>query len=309
MRESQPSEISEQSACIQARCGCPPLSPQRDTAAFEHACMLIAPELRQMIQTTLTTCTPQASPCSLLVLHITQVEPVPQALAQHHQRLKYHAPATFLAQIVQYMHRSLRADDQILVEEKGSGAALLLPGVDQEGLEHIARRVLQSIHLLQAETVVPPLRTETEVTFGWGTSPGSPDALNILFEQVGQVRERMVFRPAITVSPAERPRLTRPRSRSAPSKETYLRETHAGGIPFMQLPLRLPTRLQQLIPHALALELRCAPVGRDHNRLTVAMANPTDAHAIHHLREATGMNICPASCEPVALETLLASGW
>lgn len=271
--------------------------------------MLIAPELRQRLQTALIASTSQVSPCSLLVLHITQVEPLPQASAQHHQRLKYHAPATFLAQIVQYMHRSLRADDQILVEEKGSGAALLLPGVDQEGLAHIARRVSQNIHLLQAETVVPPLRAETEVTFGWGTRPGSSDALNILFEQVGQVRERMVFRPAIAVSPAERPRPAGPRSRSALSKETHLRETHAGGIPFMQLPSRLPIRLQRLIPHALALELRCAPVGRDHNRLTVAMANPTDAHVIHHLREATGMSICPASCEPVALETLLTSGW
>src|SRR5258707_1340275 len=87
------------------------------------------------------------------------------------------------------------------------------------------------------------------------------------------------------------------------------RPAHLQGVPFMQIPSRLPTRLKQLVPHALALELRCVPVGRDHNRLTVAMADPEDAWAISHLREATGMIIFPVCCEPSALETLLASKW
>ncbi|HJT56759.1 MAG TPA: hypothetical protein VJ761_09705, partial [Ktedonobacteraceae bacterium] len=83
----------------------------------------------------------------------------------------------------------------------------------------------------------------------------------------------------------------------------------ANGTPFMQLPSRLPQRLKQLIPYELALEIRCAPVGRDHNRLTVAMAHPSNIHAIQRLREVTGMTIFPVSCEAGALETLLTNGW
>jgi hypothetical protein len=77
----------------------------------------------------------------------------------------------------------------------------------------------------------------------------------------------------------------------------------------MQLPTCLSASLQQLIPYPLALELRCAPVGREHNRLTVAMANPGDLQALDHLQAATDMIIFPVSCEREALEILLASGW
>ena len=83
----------------------------------------------------------------------------------------------------------------------------------------------------------------------------------------------------------------------------------ASGIPFMQLPTRLPQRLKQLIPYQLALEIRCAPVGRDHNRLTVAMDHPSDVHATQRLHEITGMTIFPVSCEANALDTLLKNGW
>ncbi len=309
MRERQPSEILDQSARVQARCDCLPLSPRWNTALAAHTCMLIAPQLQQVLHNAITVCIPHSSPCSLLVLHITQFEGVSQTTEQSRQRTRYHAATSFLDQIVQHMRRSLRTGDQILVEKHGSGAALILPGVDQEGLACIARRVSQDIHLLQAETVVPPLRCETEIAFGWGTQFGSPDTLALLLEQAGQVRERIVFRPALTMLCAEGSGRTEYRSRPVQSKETPPREAHPAGIPFMQLPSRLPTRLQRLIPHALALELRCAPVGRDHNRLTVAMANPTDTRAISHLRNVTGMSIFPASCELVALETVLASGW
>ena len=96
-----------------------------------------------------------------------------------------------------------------------------------------------------------------------------------------------------------------PRTNSLPfpQAQAHCRLHHA------QTLVHRPTRLKLLIPYALAMELRCAPVGRDHNRLTVAMANPTDMRAIYHLREATGMTIFPVSCEASALETLLASGW
>lgn len=80
-------------------------------------------------------------------------------------------------------------------------------------------------------------------------------------------------------------------------------------IPFLHLPTTLAPRLKHLIPYTIARELQCAPVGRDHHRLTVAMANPTDHEAIQRLSEVTGMTIFPVSCEVEALLTLLSERW
>ena len=77
----------------------------------------------------------------------------------------------------------------------------------------------------------------------------------------------------------------------------------------MQLPSQLPKRLKHLIPHPLALELRCAPVGRDHGRLTIAMADPMNTKALDRLKEITGLTIFAVSCAEEALNTLLANKW
>jgi hypothetical protein len=80
-------------------------------------------------------------------------------------------------------------------------------------------------------------------------------------------------------------------------------------IPFMQLPNQLSSRLKQLIPYHIAQELRCIPVGRDHQYLTVAMADPSNNNAVHALKEITGLTIFPVSCDILALNALLAGKW
>ena len=80
-------------------------------------------------------------------------------------------------------------------------------------------------------------------------------------------------------------------------------------IPFMQLPDRLPSRLKQLIPYQVALELSCVPVGRDHHCLTVAMADPSNISALRSLRVVTGLAIFPVSCDVAALNALLRNKW
>jgi hypothetical protein len=311
MSESRPSASAESHASEHEPCSCPPLFPAgSDAPAQENWSIPIAPPLRTLLRTTLARHFPRLTPLSLLLLHITQFEhlPLPPTAPIVHKRLRYHAPASLLEQVIQTVRRTLRADDLILTDEQGSGAALLFPEVDREGMSRIAGRVSASIHLLQAETVTPPLRYETEIALGFGSYPQPAGSLDALLACAGRVREPITFRPAILAQAA--PSIPPARAvRTAPPGTASPANAQAGGIPFMQLPSRLPTRLKQLIPHALALDLRCAPVGRDHNRLTVAMANPTDARAISYLRETTGLTIFPVACEPSALETLLASGW
>lgn len=274
----------------------------------------LAPELNALLQTALTSYFPRETPFSLLLLHVTQFEYVqmPPTSPIVHKKVSCHAPASFLAQVLDPIRRTLRTSDLLLADEHGSGAVLLFPQVDRVGIACIAERISRSINLLQAETVVPPLRQQTEIVLGAASYPEFAPSLEALCVQAGLVRERIVFRPAVLSTPV--PRRTRAIRGNDATRRTTLqgkrsRTAHPQGVPFMQIPSRLPTRLKQLVPYTLAQELRCAPVGRDHNRLTVAMANPADARAIYHLREATGMTIFPVSCELSALETLLASNW
>lgn len=310
---------TEQPPQAQELCSCPALNSlwwDQDLASEEQGqrneAVPVASTLSITLRAALLSHFPRSTPFSILLFHITRFEHIqmPPASPIVHKRLHCHASAGFLEQVVQNIRRTLRTSDQILVDEQGTGAALLFPQVDQLGISCIAERVSHSINLLQAETVIPPLRHETEIVFGSSSYPNPASSLEELLARADRVQEKIVFRPAVLPEPAH-PRAARVSSaaKNARAKEARQHPSRVHGIPFMQIPSRLPTRLKQLVPYALALDLRCAPVGRDHNRLTVAMANPADARAIRYLSEATGMTIFPVSCEPSALETLLASGW
>jgi hypothetical protein len=267
-----------------------------------------------MLEALLQELFPRIGALSLFLFHIVQFQyesstalPTPWQ-----QRTGYHASVELQAQIIQAIRRVLRSSDQVQADPHGTGAALLFPAVDLEGIHAIARRISASINLLQAETLVPPLVHETAILCGFASYPHPACSLPELLQQVSYVQEQITFRPAVLPRPQPaRSRLERVTARAnhPHSREARLQEARVHGIPFMQIPSRLPTRLQQIIPYPLALKLRCAPVGRNHNRLTVAMANPLDTQALAHLQTVTGMVIFPVSCELTALDTLLASGW
>ncbi len=78
------------------------------------------------------------------------------------------------------------------------------------------------------------------------------------------------------------------------------------GIPYLTLlPGKLPQGLQQLINPKLAQELRCYPLGRERNMLTVAMLNPEDRSALDRLKQETGLHIYPVLMNPEALQVAL----
>jgi hypothetical protein len=258
---------------------------------------------------------PRSAPLSVFLLHIAQLEHIHIApkSAVLHKRHRYHAPGSFLEQVLLNVRRCIRYGDELLVHG-GTGAAIIFPDVDAEGASTILERVYHSVNLLQPETFVPPLKRETNILMGMGSYPKPGASLEDLLYHTGLIARRLRLRPSVTaqlrgVKPAsivEEMLYNRQQEDDEQELPSYARSR---GIPFMQLPSRLPQRLKQLIPYDLALDIRCAPVGRDHNRLTVAMAHPNDVHAIQRLREMTGMTIFPVSCEANALETLLKNGW
>ncbi len=306
-------------------CTCPPLSALHEAPWQEHTkesvedyeqLAQVTPatvEMNSHVRTLLNDYFPRSSPLSVLLLHISQLEHIHIApkSAIFHKRHRYHAPAYLLEQILVNVRRTIRGSDRILVHG-GTGVAMILPAVDQEGAHSLLERVYYNINLLQPETVVPPLKRETDIIMGIGSYPKPGASLEDLLYHTGFIVHRLTLRPSVA-SQLRGSRSTNlaeliPLNRQDDEDKSLVAARNSG-IPFMQLPTRLPTRLKQLIPYDLAIELGCAPVGRDHNRLTVAMAHPTDAHAIGRLREATCMTIFPVACEAKALDEILANGW
>lgn len=302
------------------RCNCLPLSSlhgesgaeQEEAGEGAEQFIPVTPELNTQLRATLSNYFPRSTPLSVLLLHISQLESmhVVTKSAAVLKRPRYHAPASFLSQVLTNIRRTIRSGDAILIHN-GVGAAIIFPGVDREGGANIVERVYHCINLLQSETVIPPLKRETDVLIGLGSYPKAGAEQEAMLYQAGLVARRLRFRPSLAphmmaASAAEE--VVRRRFLDE-DEEVALHQARSSGIPFMQLPAQVPARLRQRVPYAVALELRCAPVGRDHHRLTVAMADPTNRNAVRHLQEITGMSIFPVSCELAALDALLARAW
>jgi GGDEF domain-containing protein len=287
----------------------------------------VTPELGSYLRVALATYFPRSSPISVLLLHISQLEHVhisPKS-AMLHRRHRFHAPQSFLEQVLANVRRTIRGSDPVITHG-GTGAAIIFPEVDQEGAFNILERAYHSINLLQPETVIPPLSRETDIFLGMGSYPEPAKTLEELFYQTGCVAHRLTLRPAVVsahiypYTAGQSHEMSEQAETSATAAETgkphspgrvldQIPPAGSSGIPFMQLPTKLPARLKNLIPYRLARELHCAPVGRDHNRLSVAMAQPADIHALGALKAATGMLIYPVACEISALDVLLANEW
>lgn len=300
-------------------CECPPLAPdlrernatQRAGLADDEQAIRLSQLLQSRLYALLQELLPQVEPLSLLVLHLSQLESAP--LAPHsnllYKRRRYHAPPGLLEQVLANVQRVIRIEDKMLLCED-TGFALVFPGVDQQGAQIVLERIYSSICLLQAETLIPPLIRETTIALGMGTYPVPAASLDMLYQQVGHMARSLVLRPIITkhgVKPIATPD-NMLRFAQAKGEEIHT-DLDSAGIPFMNLPRTLPDRLTQLVPFTIAVELQCAPVGRDHHCLTVAMLDPTDAAALRRLQHVTGMTIFPVSCDASALHSLLTHAW
>lgn len=239
-----------------------------------------------------------SDPCdhafSILVLHIVQLPapaPIPARRdADFVRRRHLHAPVELLQQVMVYVLRVLRMDDRMALCEE-SGAVLVFPDVDQPGIQRIAERVFSSISLLQGETLVPPLTRETHIVLGYGYYPlkakeraaclvhPTDSAWLSLHHQLGNAAHQLILRPALYAQP------------------------------YIALPATLPERLKSLLPCSLARKLRCAPLGREHHCMTVALLDPTNDSIIDQLRQITGCTIYTVLCVEEELNHLLTVGW
>lgn len=304
-------------AIADERCTCLPLSSLHQAYEEENRereqSLAATQDLNSHLRTLLAGYFPRSTPLSMMHLHISQLEPMHSVPQNLYSRPRYHAPDSFLEQVLINARRVIRRDDRILVHA-GTGAVIIFPEVDQDAIQAIAERVYQSISLLRAETVTPPLRRVTDILIGVGSYPQPAATLEQMLYHASLVAHTLTLRPAFS-------NLSRSMTASALLIETPfdqellpvngkpLESLRNGAIPFLQLPTQIPRRLKQLIPYQLALRLRCVPVGRDHDRLTMAMAEPTNTDTVRQLEEATGLSIFAVSCDLEALDALLMHKW
>ena len=274
---------------------------QKETMVDSDSIVPISQELSERLYAFLGEFFPRAEPLSVLLLHVSQLE---QAHLAAHKRRRFRAPASLLEQVLTNVQRVIRCDDRILIQE-GVGAAIILPDVDSLGAYGILERVYDSVSLLQAETVVPPLTRETSILMGISSYPEPASSLEMLLYHAKSVARNFTLRPAITTQLRGVKPVPMQEIGCTLSNGTEQHDKKHPGVPFMELPKVLPLRLAQIIPYALARELRCVPVGRDHQCLTVAMADPSNDDNVRRLRETTGMLIFPVSCEEKDLDLLL----
>src|SRR5205823_11531764 len=156
---------------VTEHCQCLPLSSLPEVLLRndeDEERMALAPrEFNMRIRTHLEPLFPRTTALSLFLLHVSQLEHIavaPQG-AIVHKRQRYHAPPSFLEQVMINVGRAIRDNDQILVHE-GVGAAIIFPHVDRQGIQNILERIYNNVSLLQAETVIPPLQRETDVMMG-----------------------------------------------------------------------------------------------------------------------------------------------
>jgi len=292
------------------RCTCHSLSPLHKKvvgARLEAESEEIVPTssiLHTRLSNTLQTLFPRSTPLSIFLLHISQWDRIhsnQQLIRQH-----FHVSPDLLEQVIVNVRRVMRSDDQIFLQEQ-AGVAIVFPNVDQQGAYIILERIYHSVCLLQAETLLPPLTLNTTILMGMSSCPEPASSLEQLLYFTSVAARCFTLRPAITTQLWH----TSP----TPMQETASKEEHSQpvkaqtGFPFMNLPSTIPARLQQLIPHSLATELRCVPVGRNHHCLTVAMAEPTNHEYVQRLHHVTGLTIFPVSCDLQELSTLLTKSW
>ncbi len=305
---SIPTTPIEQNITQLEHCMCLPLSPLYKKAIggkpeLEGEEMVpTSARLNTQLRNTLQTLFPRPTPLSIFLLHISQWERThsSQKAGLSYQRQHYHASPDLLEQVMTNVCRVMRSNDQVLLQEQ-AGTIIIFPDVDQQGAYSILERIYHSVCLLQAETLLPPLTLDTTILMSMSTYPEPAASVEQLLYLACLPAHCFTLRPAITTHLWKTP--------SPPRQETTSKEDGQPGYPFMNLPSTIPLRLQHLIPYTLAKELCCAPVGRNHHCLTVAMADPTNKEHVQRLQRATGLTIFPVSCNLEELHTLLTKKW
>jgi type II secretion system (T2SS) protein E len=180
----------------------------------------------------------------------------------------------------------------------------LLHGANKQGGQIVHDRLWEAllwrVHNLSERDLIRP----QSMTIGYSSYPMRNQSLRDFIT----ASDEAVFR--FDTHPEKRPRKETEVTQSQKAKDELDQElpvlARKLGIPYLTLlPRKLPQSLQHLVNPKLAHELRCYPLGRERNMLTVAMLNPVDHSALDRLKQETGLRIFPVLTHPQALQIAL----
>lgn len=314
---AKPKKRSATTHAINTLCTCLPLTQTLsgdkkesvDKYLSDEHNVLVSPDLQSKMNSLVQNFFPCTEALSILVIHMVQRDVASSHFSQ--KRLRRHATHELFQQVLVYVRRAIRVDDNMILYGE-AGIVIVFPTVDQTGMEIIAERIYRSICLLQAETLVPPLKRETTIVLGMGSYPDPAASIEGIYQQAAEIAHTLTLRPAMRTQLRgydPQPTMELAAEHLDYWKSSILADMKGAVVPYMELPRALSHQLTQLIPYRIACELHCAPVGREHQCLTVAMREPSDHEAIARLREVTGLTIFPVACEENELNDLLRCSW
>ncbi len=162
--------------------------------------------------------------------------------------------------------------------------------------------VLWSLHNnVQGEVLQP-----TSIASGYNAYPAPCTSIDTCIEAAKKEQLHFDLPGEKTMRKTARGHQSQSQNRVEVTEEELSTLARKLGIPYLSLlPRETPKRVQQLVNPKLAQELRCYPLGRERNKLTVAMVNPQDGPALDRLRQETGLSIFPVLTNASALQTAL----
>jgi len=204
--------------------------------------------------------------------------------------------------LLENLRSLVRKSDSVLL--MGHNLYFLLPGATKQGGEIVQSRLWEALlwrihHVSEREVLRPQ-----SMTIGHSTYPRYDETIRHFITAADEVSFRF---------DAQSEKVTRKHAVVARGKqaEDEMAEelpvlARKLGIPYLTLlPRTLPQGLQRLVNPKLAHELRCYPLGRERNMLTVAMLNPEDHTVLDRLKQETGLLIYPVLTHPHALQVAL----
>lgn len=186
----------------------------------------------------------------------------------------------------------------------GHSLHFLLRGANLQGGEIVQTRLWDALLWRIHNTTEGEIPRPDSITIGHSAYPIPDSNIDEFIEAAGVVSLRRNF---ASEKPVHKTLARQARTAQLDAEdEEWPTLARKLGIPYLSLlPRKPPERVQQLVNTRLAQELRCYPLGRERNTLTVAMLNPHDRVALERLHRETGLDIYPVLTHPQELQTAL----
>lgn len=208
--------------------------------------------------------------------------------------------------ILESLRPLVRKTDLVVLLEQT--AYFILPTASAVGgaivQERLWEALLWNVHNLQENEIIQP----SCMSMGYGAHPEphidiyqcilAARQAQLQFSRQPERGPRRIQAPLPPVSVVQ--------EQSQPSSEELPLIARRMGMPYLSsLPRDLPERVRHVINPRLAQELRCYPLGRERNTLTVAIDDPQNRTIMDRLQQETGLHIFPVLTNPHELHTAL----